>query len=245
MSIDANSRDHTLQLSVVIPARNEAGELQKILTSTAEILTQNAIPFELLVVDDYSTDDTGGEARKASPGSGTIRCVQNRRNPGIGNAIETGIRRARGGVIAIMMGDGSDSPDDLIRYYSIIEQGSACAFGSRFTEGANVEGYPPVKLVLNRLGNWLIALAFACRYSDFTNAFKAYRASLLTGMLPLRSQGFEVTLELPIRALLADATFRVVPISWRGRSSGESKMKTLAEVWRYLYRLARLRLRNL
>lgn len=215
------------------------------LRATAEVLAANKIPFELLVVDDYSTDNTAEKAHGALTGAGTVRCIQNVKAPGFGNAIECGISQARGEILAIMMGDGSDSPSDLVDYYRAIVAGADCAFGSRFLNKSNLEGYPPLKLLLNRLGNWLVASVFGYRYTDFTNAFKAYRTSVLNGILPLHSQGFEVTLELPIRAVQSGASFRVMPISWRGRTSGQSKMETFVEMWRYLQRLVLLRLESL
>lgn len=231
--------------SIVIPARDEAEGLGSVLISTAEVLGESGIPFELLVVDDHSSDRTIRVARGVATRSGRVRCVRNTSDPGIGNALEHGIRQAKGEIVAIMMGDGSDNPADLLQYYRICVSGVDCAFGSRFIRGAQVEGYPPVKLVLNRLGNWMVALAFGQRYRDFTNAFKAYRMNVLREVLPLRSGGFDVTLELPIRAIASGATFQVIPISWQERSEGKSKMKILVEAWRYLRRMVVLRLEGL
>lgn len=231
--------------SVVIPARDEAEGLRSVLTSTAEVLKENGVPFELLVVDDHSNDNTARVAQGAAAQCRRVRCVPNESDPGIGNAIEHGIRQASGEIVAIMMGDGSDDPADLLRYYWVVASGVDCVFGSRFVSGAQIEGYPPVKLVLNRLGNWMVALAFGHRYRDFTNAFKAYRMSVLRYVLPLQSRGFDVTLEIPIRALTLGATFEVIPISWRERSAGTSKMKTFLDSWRYLRRMVILRLETL
>lgn len=231
-------------LSVVIPARNEAEGIRWVLDAISRTLSENEIPFELVVVDDHSRDRTADRVRRASSPAGEIRCVNNEGDSGVGNAIECGIRQAEGGVVAIMMGDGSDSPSDLVRYYRVVAGGEDCAFGSRFLEGSTIEGYPAVKLAMNRIGNGLVRVLFGRRYNDFTNAFKAYRASVLAEILPLRSRGFDVTLELPIRALRTGATFRVVPISWRGRSTGQSKMAISADVWEYLRRLVLLRWRS-
>lgn len=228
-------------LSVVIPARNEAEGLRRVLAAITNRAESEGIPHEIVVVDDHSTDDTAAIVEETCSDVGSIRCVDNPTPPGLGNAIEFGLRRAEGEVVAIMMADGSDSPGDLVTYYRAIRNGADCAFGSRFIEGSCVEGYPPLKLVLNRAGNWLASLVVGCCYNDLTNAFKAYRASLIGGMLPLRSRGFDVTLELPIRAINANATYEVLPISWRGRTSGESEMTLFLDAWRYLRRLVLLR----
>lgn len=232
-------------LSVVIPARDEEGGIHDVLKSISRTLSNHAVQFELVVADDHSRDRTAEVVRQTSSPAGKIRLVANDRSPGVGNAIECGIRHAEGEVVAIMMGDGSDRPSDLVQYYRIVTGGVDCAFGSRFLEDSRLEGYPTVKLVLNRIGNWLVRVLFGYGYNDFTNAFKAYRASVLAEILPLRSRGFDVTLELPIRALRLGASYRVVPITWQGRSTGQSKMAISSDVWVYLRRLALLRWRSI
>lgn len=240
-----STRRGQLELSVIVPARNEAGDIGRVLSAIFRRLEAADVPHEIVVVDDHSDDGTAAEVDSTPSGAAAVRCVENPRTPGIGNAIECGIRQAHGQVLAIVMADGSDSPTDLVTYYETISEGADCAFGSRFVEGSRVRGYPPLKLAVNRAGNWLASLIFECPYNDLTNAFKAYRTSVVTPLLPLRSRGFDVTLELPVRAMMAGASYEVVPISWQDRSAGESKMRLLVDAWRYLRRLSLLWLRTL
>lgn len=240
-----STRRGQLELSVIVPAQNEAGDIGRVLTAITRRLEAADVPHEIVVVDDHSDDGTAAEVDNTSAGDSAVRCVENPRAPGIGNAIECGIHQAHGQVLAIVMADGSDSPSDLVTYYRTISEGADCAFGSRFVEGSSVQGYPPVKLAVNRAGNWLAGLLFRCPYNDLTNAFKAYRTSVVRPLLPLRSRGFDVTLELPVRAMSAGASYEVVPISWQDRSAGESKMRLFVDAWRYLRRLILLRLRTL
>lgn len=242
---EMNTRPEQLELSVIVPARNEAGDIGRVLREITRRLEAAEVPHEIVVVDDHSDDGTAAEVHHVPSGTAVVRCVENQRAPGIGNAIEFGIRQAEGQVLAIVMADGSDSPSDLVTYYQTISGGADCAFGSRFVGGSSVRGYPPVKLAVNRAGNWLASLIFGCRYNDLTNAFKAYRSSVVAPLLPLRSRGFDVTLELPVRAMMAGASYEVVPISWRNRSTGQSKMRLIVDGWRYLRRLILLRLRTL
>lgn len=235
------SEEQGVALSVVMPVRNEAEVIRRVLDATAEALSEAKIPFEFVVVDDRSTDDTVHEVAKARSRTGSIRCLPNGLASGFGNAIHWGLRHTTGDILAVMMGDGSDSPQDLIRYVETIESGYDCAFGHRFLEASEIEGYPTVKYVFNRVGNWLVACLFALPYTDVTNAFKAYRASVVDRLLPLRSEGFEVTLELPLRAVGQGASFAVVPVSWKDRSTGTSKMHLASNLARYLARLALLR----
>jgi dolichol-phosphate mannosyltransferase len=134
-----------------------------------------------------------------------------------------------------MMADGSDHPEDLIRYHHELEEGWECVFGSRFIRGAKVHRYPRIKLVINRLANWFIRVIFRYRYNDTTNAFKAYRREVIDAIQPLFSNHFNLTVEMPLKAIVRGHTFRVIPISWTNRSAGRSKLGIQEMGSRYLF----------
>jgi dolichol-phosphate mannosyltransferase len=133
------------------------------------------------------------------------------------------------------MADGSDSPDDLVAYHRMLEEGYDCAFGSRFVRGAVVSDYPKLKLTLNRLANLFIRLLFRHGYNDTTNAFKAYRREVIDTVQPLLSNHFNLTVELPLKAIVRGHSYAVVPISWTNRTSGTSKLKIQEMGSRYLF----------
>ena len=99
-------------------------------------------------------------------------------------------------------------------------------------------GYPPHKLVLNRLANWFIMALFGLRYNDVTNAFKCYRKGVLKGVRPLFSRHFNLTVELPLKAIIRGYSYAVVPIRWRGRKKGFSKLRIREMGSRYLFIVA-------
>lgn len=228
-------------VTVVIPARDEEANLGSLLRATSESLAEAEIPYDLLVVDDYSRDDTAAVTNKCSSPRNRIRLVENELEPGFGNAIQWGIRAASGDIVVIMMADGSDRPADVVRYYEAFDEKVDCVFGSRFEEESQLIGYPALKFVCNRLGNALIRLLWGYSYSDITNAFKAYRAGTLKRVLPLTATGFEANLEIPLKVLRSGATAKEVPVSWEERSAGTSKMNVLRDTWRYLGLLLRCR----
>ncbi len=121
------------------------------------------------------------------------------------------------------MADGSDAPADLVTYFRLLEEGYDCAFGSRFVRGAHVTAYPRLKLVLNRLANLVIRILFRHGYSDTTNAFKAYRREVIETVQPLLSNHFNLTVELPLKAIVRGHSYAVCPISWTNRREGVSK----------------------
>ena len=134
-----------------------------------------------------------------------------------------------------MMADGSDDPADLIKYYNKLNDGYDCVFGSRFMVGSRVSDYPIHQLVLNRLANTFIQVLFRQRFNDFTNAFKIYRREVIAGVQPLLSHHFNLTVELPLKALIRGYSFAIVPISWKNRKHGISKLRIQEMGSRYLF----------
>ncbi|HTQ57197.1 MAG TPA: glycosyltransferase family 2 protein [Bryobacteraceae bacterium] len=224
-----------MKLSVVIPARDEEGSIGRTIGDISVALSREQVPHEIVVVDDGSIDGTADCVRRAVGAYPGIRLVTNTGPHGFGLAVRAGLAQASGDAIAVMMADGSDSPDDLVRYYRKIEEGYDCAFGSRFVRGSRIVDYPVHKLLINRLANWFIRILFAFRFNDITNAFKCYRRPAIDGMQPLISPHFNLTVEMPLKAIVRGYSYAVVPISWTNRKSGISKLKIKEMGSRYLF----------
>jgi dolichol-phosphate mannosyltransferase len=224
-----------LKLSIVIPAQNEEGCLHETLTAVWERLCSAGIQHEIVVVDDGSQDRTFQVAATLQESIPVIRVVRNSGRHGFGMAIRLGIQEAKGDTVAIMMADGSDSPDDLVAYFRKIEEGYDCVFGSRFMSGSRIIDYPAHKLLLNRLANLFVRTLFRYRYNDTTNAFKIYRRHAIDAMQPLISPHFNLTVEMPLKAIVRGYSYAVIPISWRNRKTGTSKLKIKEMGSRYLF----------
>jgi dolichol-phosphate mannosyltransferase len=224
-----------MKLSVVIPARNEEGSIEQTVAEIATTLAGERIPFEIVVADDGSTDQTAACVRQAMERYPGTRLVSNTGRHGFGLAVRAGLAQATGEAIAIMMADGSDSPEDLVRYYRKVQEGYDCAFGSRFIHGSKIVDYPVHKLAINRMANWFIRMLFRLRYNDITNAFKCYRRQAIDGMQPLISPHFNLTVEMPLKAIVRGYSYAVLPISWTNRKSGMSKLKIKEMGSRYLF----------
>ena len=222
-------------LSVVIPARNEAGNIGKTLDELTDRLTREGLDYEVIVVDDGSSDQTVEEVRARRVRDPAIRLVTNDGPNGYGHAVRRGLDVFRGAAVAIVMADGSDDPEDLIHYYEILRDRAECAFGSRFIPGSRVQGYPRLKLILNRAGNLFIRVLFGLPYNDVTNAFKAYRANVIRGCRPFLSPHYNLTVELPLKAIVRGYAYEVVPIAWRQRAAGESGFHLREFGSRYLF----------
>ena len=224
-----------MKLSVVIPARDEEGCIEQTLVDVAATLLREQIPYEIVVVDDGSTDQTPGLVRRVTESYPGVRLVSNTGTHGFGLAVRAGLAQATGEAIAVMMADASDSPADLVRYYRKLQDGYDCAFGSRFMQGSKILDYPVHKLAINRMANWFIRILFGLRYNDITNAFKCYRRQAIEGMQPLISPHFNLTVEMPLKAIVRGYSYAVVPISWTNRKSGMSKLKLKEMGSRYLF----------
>jgi dolichol-phosphate mannosyltransferase len=224
-----------VKLSVIIPAHDEADSIAPTLHGLASALDGEGIDYELLVVDDASTDRTAEIVNDLAGAKGRIRCHRSHYPPGFGFAVRAGLDEFSGDAVAIVMADGSDSPDDLVRYYRLLEEGYDCAFGSRFIRGSTVRDYPRFKLVLNRIVNFGIRVLFRHGYNDTTNAFKAYRREVIETIQPVLSNHFNLTVELPLKAIVRGHSYGVVPISWTNREAGTSKLKLKEMGSRYLF----------
>ena len=222
-------------LSIVVPALNE----EDCICSTVEHLHLELrihnVPHEIVVVDDGSTDRTWEKLTALKETIPELAPVQNTGPHGFGRAIIHGFNTMKGDAAVIMMADESDDCRDVVRYWKVLNAGYDCVFGSRFLKGGGVIDYPRVKLALNRLANLFIRTLFAIRLNDTTNAFKAYRREAIDGCRPLISPHFNLTVELPLKAIVRGFSWTVIPITWRNRRTGEAKLKIREMGSRYLF----------
>jgi dolichol-phosphate mannosyltransferase len=222
-------------LSVVIPARNEEGCIGSTIEHLHVELRHHGIPHEIVVVDDGSTDGTWPLLLELQQRIPELRPLQNSGDHGFGRAIIYGLDRMQGDAVVIMMADESDDCHDVGAYWKALGQGYDCVFGSRFMRGGGTVDYPLAKLVLNRLANAFIASLFRIKFNDTTNAFKAYRRTAIDGCRPLIAPHFNLTIELPLKAIVRGFSWAVVPITWRNRRSGVAKFRIKEMGSRYFF----------
>lgn len=233
-----NSLDpSTLSLySVVIPARDESESLPETLQDLYRVFTRENIPHEIVVVDDGSSDGTFEVLETLRHEIPTLIPVKNTGFNGFGNAVIYGLDHSHGDAVVIMMADASDDPEHAANYWKILnDQKVDCVFGSRFIRGGKVVDYPPIKYFLNRLTNLGIKFVFSIPYNDTTNAFKAYRRTVIDGCRPFLSHHFNLTVEIPLKAIVRGFTWTVIPISWQNRKHGIAKLKIKEMGSRYFF----------
>jgi dolichol-phosphate mannosyltransferase len=222
-------------LSVVIPARDEEGCIASTVEHLHVELRLQNVPHEIVVVDDGSTDATWTMLESLKTRIPSLRPVQHRAPHGFGRAVSCGFDNMKGDAVVVMMADESDDCRDVVRYWNKLNEGYDCVFGSRFMPAGGVIDYPKTKLLLNRLANWFLRMLFRIKLNDTTNAFKAYRKEVIDGCRPLLAAHFNITVELPLKAIVRGYSWTTIPITWRNRRTGEAKLKIKEMGSRYLF----------
>ncbi|REJ49930.1 MAG: glycosyltransferase [Microcystis aeruginosa TA09] len=222
-------------LSIVIPAYNEEDCIESTTHLISERLERDKIDYEILVVNDNSKDNTEAVLQKINQENPRIRYINNYYPNGFGFAVRCGLENFSGDAVAVVMADNSDSPDNMVDYYYKLQEGYDCVFGSRFIKGGKVIDYPMHKLFVNRLANLFIQVLFGLKFNDTTNAFKIYRKEVIEGISPLLSHHFNLTVEMPLKAIVRGYSYTTIPITWRNRTTGISKLKLKEMGSRYLF----------
>jgi dolichol-phosphate mannosyltransferase len=225
-----------MKLSVVMPAYNEEGSIEETLRALYAQLHAEQIDHEIVVVNDNSKDNTLGLLTQLQIEIPSLAVHTNHGPNGFGYAIRYGLERFSGDCVAVMMSDLSDDPADLVAFYrKMVAENLDCVFGSRFIRGGATYDYPKHKYIINRLANTLIRLLVGIPYNDSTNAFKMYRKHTIDGLKPFLSAHFNLTIELPLKAITRGYSWAVLPNSWRNRKAGESNLKIKEMGSRYLF----------
>lgn len=231
-----NSNRPPLQLlSVVLPARDEEGCIASTVEHLDLELRLHNVPHEIIVVDDGSSDATWQILQEVRARVPSLKPLRNTGLHGFGRAIIYGLDHMSGDAVTIMMADESDDARDVVRYWQLLNEGWDAVLGSRFIKGGGVIDYPWLKMRINRLANFFIRLMFRIRLNDTTNAFKAYRKSVIEGCRPLLSPHFNLTVELPLKTIVRGYSWTVIPITWRNRRTGMPKLKIKEMGSRYLF----------
>ena len=251
-----------MNISIVIPAHNEEGNLEALLHKLIPVLEQYKETFmthgdthehennkvfsyqtddyEIILVNDNSTDNTPSIIDNFANNNSHIKTVHRTDTPGFGNAVKTGFKHATGDIIIPVMGDLSDDPGDIPKLIEKIEEGYDVVYGSRFIDGGSIDGYPTAKMFANRAFNNVVRLLFGIRHKDVTNAFKAYRREVLDKIGNIEASGFDLTVEIPMKAHILGFKSAEVPVAWHGREKGEANLKLSENGFVYGKRLLKM-----
>jgi len=211
-------------LTLIIPFKNENEYVKTVLKTVYDYLNKKNIDFEVIAVDD-STDGTWEILQSLKGKYKNFRAVQGWKPPGYGKALRKGFQLAKGRIVVPFNGDLCDSLDDVMKYMKIIDkEGYDMAFGSRYIKGGYAKNYPKIKKVFSLFANYAILILLGVRCNDITQSFKAFKRTVLQDVKP-KSNGYEISMEIALKAIKKGYKYKTIPISWIGRKSGVSKMK--------------------
>jgi glycosyltransferase involved in cell wall biosynthesis len=221
-----------IELSVVVPVYHEGEAARGVITEVAKRL--RATGHEILVVYDEPDDPTVPvieDIRRTHP---EVRGVLNRLGRGPALALRAGFQAARGEAVVVTMADASDDPDDIPKMLAKLREGYDVVSGSRYMRGGRQIGGPRLKGLLSRLAGRSLRLFGGLGTCDATTAFKMYRKAVLDGLEIESRLGFDISLEVVVKASLAGYRVTEVPTVWRDRREGESKFRLLRWLPHYL-----------
>lgn len=221
-------------LSIVIPVYNESSNIKQLFDGISQKISADK---ELVVVYDFDEDDTLPALRRIEKDYPfPIRTEKNELGRGALNAIITGFRRARGDAVLVTMADLSDDLNAANDMYSLIhDEGYDLVCGSRYMRGGSQTGGPILKGLFSRCAGLSLHLLSGIPTHDVTNSFKMYSKSLLDETQFESTGGFEIGMEITVKAFMAGKRITEVPSSWSDREGGESHFKMWEWIPHYLH----------
>jgi dolichol-phosphate mannosyltransferase len=212
-----------MNLSIIIPAFNEAENIADVIM---QIKNSVQFDFELIVVNDHSQDSTSSIVEDLSKQFKNLRLVENNRPRGFANAINTGFEHAQGDVILPIMGDLCDDLTTIGKMLCKINQGYDIVCGSRYMRGGRRIGGSKMKAFLSSFAGKSLHILLGIPTCDIANAFKMYKKEVIRN-IEIKSEGFEISMEIPIKAYFLGYKITEVPTVWRERQKGESSFNIL------------------
>jgi len=218
------------ELSIVIPVYNEPENIGPALERLEDAVNT---AHEVLVVYDFDADMTVPVVRALMPRLPSVRLHKNELGRGVLNAMKAGIDAARGDFVVISMADGSDQVEGIDRMVELARAGNDLVAASRYMKGGAQVGGPRLKRMLSRVAGLSLHWVGRVPIHDATNNFKLYRKSFLDSVTIESRGGFELAIELTVKATLSGGRLAEIPTTWNDRTAGESRFRLRA--WLPLY----------
>jgi len=227
-------------LSVVMPVFKEGEAVEPVLRSLTSGVTT---PHEILVVYDFDEDPTVPVIERLGTELPAVRGLRNDLGRGVLNAMKAGIAASSGAYVLVSMADGSDEPQVVDPMVGLARDGADVVSASRYMRGGHQVGGPFFKRLMSRTAGLTLHWFAGVPTHDPTNNFKLYTRRFLDATTIESSAGFELALELTVKATLQKRRIAEIPTTWRDRTAGQSNFKLRKWLPYYLhwYRVAFLR----
>ncbi len=215
-------------LSIVIPVYNEGENIAGVLTNLEAALP--ADPVEVLIVYDFEEDNTIPVVKRLQSHFGNVRLQRNDIGRGVLNALRKGFQVARGKYVLVMMADGSDEPEAIRPMLELARSGADVVAGSRYMRGGGQEGGPWLKRTMSRTAGLSLHWVAGLPVHDATSNYRLYSRRLLDAVTIESSAGFELAIELTVKAQRLGLRLAEVPTTWHDRTAGTSRFR----LWHWL-----------
>lgn len=212
-----------MKTSVVIPMYNEEENVIKTLNEVNNVL-ENFNEFEIVVVDDGSTDKTSSLVNEVLASNSNISIIKHPVNMGMGRALRTGFEKADGNVIVTIDADLSYNPSYIPKLIEELDNSTDIVIGSQYMDGGKTENIPPLRLFISKTANKLVGYAMADNLSTVTGVLRAYRKEVLDS-IELDSNGTEINPEIISKAKAVGFNIKEIPVTLKGRELGKSKVR--------------------
>ncbi|MCX5712000.1 MAG: glycosyltransferase family 2 protein [Candidatus Omnitrophica bacterium] len=219
-----------MKLSIIIPAHNEEDNIADVVRKVESTIK---LEHELVVINDHSTDNTKNIIDNLCVEYPALRLIDSVKDAGFANAIKTGFENASGDFVVPVMGDLCDDLNSIPEMMKLALNGFDVVCGSRYIKNGRRLGGSKFKGVLSMLAGWSIHFILGVPTHDIANAFKLYRMKVIRSMT-IESSGFEISMELPIKAYFNGFKITEVPTTWKERSKGKSSFKVFKLLPNYL-----------
>jgi len=218
-------------LNIIVPVYNEKTLIKDSLLQLRKRIKQE---HNLVLVDDYSSDGTYEIIRRLLPEFQNFKLLTNHYKKGFGNALRTGFEIVSSdGIVIVVMADLCDELQAIPQMYKKILEGYDIISTSRYIKRGKRQGGSTLKSFLSHYANWLIHKITKIPTTDLTNSFKAYRKSVLES-IPMQSNGFEISLEIMLKAYHKGYKIGEIPTAWKERTSGQSHFAIFKDSSKYI-----------
>jgi len=224
----------TLPVSVIIPVFNEEKNIEDVLLRTNSVMETLKVPYEIIIVDDGSTDKTRWVASKHK-----VNLLSNGINKGKGYALSKGLQKAKGNILITMDGDGAHRPEDIQDLVTPLLNGADVVIGSRFNSKKEKGAIKKLHIIGNHLFNLLILLLTRKYITDSQSGFRAYRKEVIE-KIKIISLGYEVETELTMKTLKNGFAVRERPITCKKRKAGYTKLNFIKDGFKILKTILRM-----
>ena len=212
-----------MRLSIIIPVHNEGGNIDNLIS---RIENELRLDFEIIVVNDHSTDNTVKIAEELAVKYKNIRLIDNNFEPGFANTIKTGLANLKTEVVVPVMGDFCDGLSTIPIMLEKIEEGYDVVCASRYIRGGARLGGSKIKGFFSRFVGWSIFYFLKIPMHDVVNSFKMYRKKVIDSV-DIMTESFEVSMELALKAYYGAFKITEVPTVWKEREKGKTNFKML------------------